>query len=100
MTSRRWLVECRVFGRPRGGHELVEDAAEDWELTVTDGVSTRTYDWDAFHALPQTSITVDIHCVTRWSKLDTTWEGVSVEVLLDSADVGDHEYALVTSYGD
>ena len=39
--------------------------------------------WDQFLALPKTKITMDIHCVTRWSKFDTTWEGVSVKTLSD-----------------
>ncbi len=38
--------------------------------------------WDEFMALPQTDITLDIHCVTRWSKLDTTWTGVLIKDLL------------------
>lgn len=33
-------------------------------------------DWPTFRSLPETTITCDIHCVTRWSKLDTTWSGV------------------------
>ena len=36
-----------------------------------------------FNQLPRTTLTMDIHCVTRWSKLDTTWEGVSVRTLID-----------------
>jgi DMSO/TMAO reductase YedYZ molybdopterin-dependent catalytic subunit len=43
----------------------------------------RHWSWDEFHHLPRTSLTMDIHCVTRWSKLDTTWEGVSVRDLVD-----------------
>jgi DMSO/TMAO reductase YedYZ molybdopterin-dependent catalytic subunit len=39
--------------------------------------------WEEFQALPSEEVTVDIHCVTRWSKLDTTWEGVSVDTLLE-----------------
>ncbi len=35
-----------------------------------------TLDWSTFRALPETTLTRDIHCVTRWSKLDTTWSGV------------------------
>ena len=45
------------------------------------------------HALPIESITVDIHCVTRWSKLDTAWEGVSLDTLLDEVGA-DSPYAL------
>ena len=43
--------------------------------------------WDELMALPQTEVTVDIHCVTRWSKLDTTWRGVRVRDLLERARV-------------
>ena len=40
--------------------------------------------WEEFNALPKTRLLMDIHCVTRWSKFDTTWEGVSLRTLLDS----------------
>lgn len=43
--------------------------------------------WEELHALPQTTVTCDIHCVTRWSKLDTTWTGVLVSDLLQRAGV-------------
>src|SRR5262249_50866841 len=36
--------------------------------------------------LPTEEVTVDIHCVTKWSKLDTTWEGVSVDALLEGVE--------------
>jgi DMSO/TMAO reductase YedYZ molybdopterin-dependent catalytic subunit len=39
--------------------------------------------WSDFNQLPRTKITMDIHCVTRWSKFDTAWEGVSVRTLLE-----------------
>lgn len=39
--------------------------------------------WDEFQQLPHTKITMDIHCVTRWSKFDTEWEGVSLRTLVD-----------------
>ena len=41
--------------------------------------------WDELMALPQRDVTLDIHCVTRWSKLDTTWRGVPVNEVLDRA---------------
>ena len=56
---------------------------EDWTFTVAYGEDRRTWTWDEFRALPTEEPTVDIHCVTRWSKLDTVWEGVSVDTLLD-----------------
>jgi DMSO/TMAO reductase YedYZ molybdopterin-dependent catalytic subunit len=46
----------------------------------------RSWTWDQFTALPSEQITVDIHCVTKWSKLDTTWTGVSVDTLLAGVD--------------
>ena len=43
--------------------------------------------WDELQALPQKEVTTDIHCVTRWSKLDTVWRGVPVSEVLDRAGV-------------
>ena len=43
--------------------------------------------WDELIALPQREVTTDIHCVTRWSKLDTVWRGVPVSEVLDRARV-------------
>jgi DMSO/TMAO reductase YedYZ molybdopterin-dependent catalytic subunit len=80
-----------------GPTEFVDTA--DWELTVTDGVVTSVFDWDDLHELPMETITTDIHCVTHWSKFDTTWRGVPIEALFDAAGVGDFDYALVSSYG-
>jgi DMSO/TMAO reductase YedYZ molybdopterin-dependent catalytic subunit len=56
---------------------------ESWDLRIEGAVATpRRWTWDEFRALPRQEITRDIHCVTRWSKLDTVWEGVSLDVLL------------------
>src|SRR4051812_29843176 len=41
------------------------------------------WNWEQFNALPQQSFKKDIHCVTKWSKLDTNWEGVSIDTLLE-----------------
>ncbi len=41
--------------------------------------------WDELLALPTTERVVDIHCVTKWSKLDTRWKGVSFDTLLRAA---------------
>jgi DMSO/TMAO reductase YedYZ molybdopterin-dependent catalytic subunit len=45
-----------------------------------------TWTWEEFKALPSESIHTDIHCVTRWSKLDTEWKGVSVHTLLEGVE--------------
>jgi len=60
-----------------------------WDFTIrgANGRSVR-WSWDEFQALPRETPTVDIHCVTKWSKFDTTWEGVSVDTLLDAARAG------------
>ena len=48
-----------------------------WTLTLQDGGSPAgKWTWEEFQALPRTELTVDIHCVTKWSKLGTVWEGV------------------------
>jgi len=60
---------------------------EQWEFAIDDGKDVlRRWSWRAFRELPSEHITADIHCVTRWSKLDTAWEGVSLDTLLDLLD--------------
>jgi DMSO/TMAO reductase YedYZ molybdopterin-dependent catalytic subunit len=59
---------------------------EDWSFALQHGGSVLAkWSWDEFQALPRTRITVDIHCVTKWSKLGTEWEGVTVDALLEAA---------------
>jgi DMSO/TMAO reductase YedYZ molybdopterin-dependent catalytic subunit len=60
---------------------------DEWTLTIDGAVdAARRWTWDEFLALPSETLTVDIHCVTKWSKLDTTWTGVPVDALLDGVD--------------
>ena len=59
----------------------------EWSFAIHGGAEPVRWTWDEFRALPSESFTVDIHCVTKWSKLDTRWEGVSVDTLLDAASV-------------
>ena len=60
-----------------------------WSFTLrAEGAAPRTWTWAQFAALPSETITVDIHCVTKWTKLDTTWEGVSLDVLLEEVPGG------------
>ena len=55
-----------------------------WDLRVWGEVAEEvSWSWDEFNQLPRTSVTMDIHCVTRWSKFDTLWEGVSLRTLID-----------------
>ena len=60
-----------------------------WDFTIRgESEPVRRWTWKEFLALPRETPTVDIHCVTKWSKLDTTWEGVSVDTLLDGVQTG------------
>jgi len=72
---------------------------DEWTFTITGEVDhDRSWSWEEFRALPSESITVDIHCVTSWSKLGTAWEGVSVDTLFEAAEpLG--PYVMVHSYG-
>ena len=73
---------------------------EEWTFSVVvAGDEKITWSWDDFRALPTESVTKDIHCVTRWSKFDTTWEGVSVDTLLEGIE-HDAPYALAFCDGD
>jgi DMSO/TMAO reductase YedYZ molybdopterin-dependent catalytic subunit len=59
-----------------------------WDFKVYGLVdSPFTLTWDAFRALPRKTVSTDIHCVTRWSKLDTVWEGVAIQTILETAGV-------------
>src|SRR4029078_7639660 len=61
-------------------------------------VAPRRWRWEESQALPKESITVDIHCVTSWSKLGTGWEGVSVDTLLEDVEALG-AYSMIHSYG-
>ncbi len=55
-----------------------------WDFRIWGEVEEeRRWTWDEFNQLPRTKIVMDIHCVTRWSKFDTEWEGVSVRTLVE-----------------
>jgi DMSO/TMAO reductase YedYZ molybdopterin-dependent catalytic subunit len=64
---------------------------DSWALRLTTlSGPDLVWDWAAFTALPAQDITVDLHCVTKWSKLGTQWRGVSLDNLLSTvtADAG------------
>ena len=70
-----------------------------WEFAIsTESGQRHTWSWPQFTALPSQTPTVDLHCVTKWSKLHTDWKGVSVDDLLANVDTA-AEYVLVHSYG-
>jgi DMSO/TMAO reductase YedYZ molybdopterin-dependent catalytic subunit len=70
-----------------------------WEFTVTTEAGDKhRWTWPELLALPAEEVTVDLHCVTKWSKLRTNWLGVPVETFLEDMPSA-ADYALVHSYG-
>jgi DMSO/TMAO reductase YedYZ molybdopterin-dependent catalytic subunit len=56
---------------------------DSWTFSIKQSGDTRkSWSWQEMRALPADEVTADIHCVTRWSKLDTNWQAVSVDTLL------------------
>jgi DMSO/TMAO reductase YedYZ molybdopterin-dependent catalytic subunit len=68
-----------------------------WTFSISGGREPVTWTWEQFRALPAETVTADIHCVTRWSKLGTTWEGVSLDLLLGAVD---HDASFVLAFSD
>ena len=63
---------------------------EAWTFALQEGGSLLgKWTWAEFEALPQTTVVVDIHCVTTWSKLDTEWQGVTIDALLAAAGLAE-----------
>ena len=59
-----------------------------WDFRVFGEVdSPFSLTWTEFKALPRKTVRTDIHCVTRWTKLDTTWEGVPIQAILERAQL-------------
>ena len=60
---------------------------EEWSLSIVGALDEpRTWTWEEFLSLPTETISRDLHCVTKWSNLDTTWTGVSIDTLLDGVE--------------
>jgi DMSO/TMAO reductase YedYZ molybdopterin-dependent catalytic subunit len=77
----------------------VHRPTEEWSFEIRGAIAEpRSWTWEQFMDLPSERFTVDIHCVTKWSKLDTSWTGVSLDTLLDGIDT-DARYVLAFSDG-
>ena len=71
---------------------------EEWDFSIVGEVDEpRRWTWEEFEGLPSEEIIKDIHCVTKWSKLETRWEGVSVDTLLEGVETA---AGYVTAYCD
>jgi DMSO/TMAO reductase YedYZ molybdopterin-dependent catalytic subunit len=58
---------------------------EDWDFSIHGSVDGRvSWSWADFQALPREKFTVDIHCVTKWTKLDMPWSGVSLDIFFNA----------------
>jgi len=72
---------------------------EEWRLALTGaGDQDRTWTWEELQALPAEDVRTDIHCVTKWSKFDTVWRGVSIDTLLEGVETS-ATHAFIHSYG-
>ncbi|WP_432479271.1 sulfite oxidase-like oxidoreductase [Nocardioides sp. GXQ0305] len=112
-------VISRGFGRSREpedsrlppGQYLTEDfpvlsagptpvvRLDEWRLDLIGPAGDRaSWTWPELRALPHEELTTDIHCVTKWSRLGTTWRGVSLDTLLAELET-EADFALVHSYG-
>jgi DMSO/TMAO reductase YedYZ molybdopterin-dependent catalytic subunit len=111
------IVSPGFAGRRRGGTELppgqyltrdfpVLSAGptphiqpEHWEFSIaTESGAVHKWDWQAFTKLPAEEITRDIHCVTRWSKLESEWKGVSLDTLFADVETS-ADFVMAHSYG-
>ena len=73
---------------------------EQWRFAIEGAVKTpASWTWTEFMALPNEQITVDIHCVTKWSKFDTVWRGVAIDTLLDIVQPTNAAFVTASSYG-
>ena len=74
---------------------------KDWRFQIGGEVEEqRTLTWEEFNALPQTTISCDIHCVTGWSKMDNEWQGVPfLEVMKLVRPKPAAQHVMVHSYG-
>jgi len=73
---------------------------DQWTLTIEGLVREPVrWTWEEFLKLPAQQFVVDIHCVTKWTKLDTRWEGVSVDTLFEHVEL-DRKAMVVTAFSD
>ena len=73
---------------------------EEWDFSIGGEIDEpKRWTWEEFRQLPSEEITKDIHCVTKWSKLGTRWEGVSVDTLLEGVETA-AEYVTAFCDGD
>jgi DMSO/TMAO reductase YedYZ molybdopterin-dependent catalytic subunit len=74
------------------------ESLDSWTFTIQGAVDEPvSWSWEELRALPSETVTKDIHCVTKWSKLDTVWTGVPIDVLLEGIETS---AGYVTAFSD
>lgn len=73
-------------------------APEDWSFSIRTESGLHTWSWDEVHALGVEDVTVDIHCVTHWTKLDMPWRGVPLDRLFADVETS-LDFCTVHSFG-
>jgi DMSO/TMAO reductase YedYZ molybdopterin-dependent catalytic subunit len=71
---------------------------DDWTFSVRSETGLTTWTWDELLALGVEDVTVDIHCVTHWTKLDMDWRGVSLDAIFENIETS-ADYVMVHSHG-
>jgi DMSO/TMAO reductase YedYZ molybdopterin-dependent catalytic subunit len=72
---------------------------DEWSFDVrTESGGTTSWNWDEFQALGVEDVHTDIHCVTRWSKLGTSWRGVPLDAVFAQVDTA-QGFVMARSYG-
>ena len=73
-----------------------------WTFTLEaeDGTRIASWSWDDFRALGPSELTVDIHCVTRWSKFDTVWRGITIDRIFAAAGLEKSHPAFLMAFCD
>lgn len=69
-----------------------------WEFSITTENGVTKWNWEQFMALKIDEVHTDIHCVTRWSKLGTSWRGVSLDTLFEGIETS-YDFVMQHSYG-
>jgi DMSO/TMAO reductase YedYZ molybdopterin-dependent catalytic subunit len=70
----------------------------DWTFTVQTETGSTKWNWDELHALGVEDVHTDIHCVTRWSKLGTSWRGVPLDAIFEQVETS-RDFVMEYSYG-
>ncbi|HWH97294.1 MAG TPA: molybdopterin-dependent oxidoreductase [Pseudolysinimonas sp.] len=73
-------------------------STDDWSFSIRTENGTTKWTWDELLALGVEDVTVDIHCVTHWTKLDMDWRGVSLDTIFENVETS-ADFVMVHSHG-